>query len=57
MSQSQTGEGVKRVPNKGKAKGLEVSMSCDLHQKKKTGQTGIDFTLVNSGTQEFPGLR
>ena len=29
------GEGVKRVPNKGKAKGLEVSMSCDLHQKKR----------------------
>lgn len=35
MSQSQIGEGVKRVPNKGKAKGWEVSMSCDLHQKKR----------------------
>ena len=35
MSQPQTGEGVKRVPNKGKAKGLEVSMSCDLHQKER----------------------
>lgn len=40
MSQSQTGEGVKRVPNKGKAKGLEVSMSCDLHQKKRL--TGLE---------------
>ena len=47
-------EGVKRVPNKGKTKGLEDGMSCDLY-KRKWRDWSEGFMLVNSGKQEFPG--
>lgn len=34
-------KGIKRVPNKGKARGLEDSMSHD-YIRKKTGQPGME---------------